>query len=324
MRRMHYCLIVFICILVVTLGQIHRTGHHKYKHKELNNDHYCSNEKCLRPVTGYSQEVWTYSLLSAFAVGLSGVLPIFIISVDSNVVDTNGSPSSFLKLLLGFSVGGLLGDVFLHLLPEAYDNCKTGDAAEIRSIGINVLLGLMFCLFIEKLAYNAIKSSTVNGWLNLLANFMDNFTHGLAVAGSFAVSLNGGIMTTCVILLHEVPHELGDFAILLRSGFSRWDAGKAQFITGFGGMCGAVFGLMCESMELAGQKTSFLLPFTSGCFINVALVTIVPDLIEESDLKESLKQILSMIIGISVMWYVSIYLDAHNLDFTNLPILTST
>lgn len=318
-------LLFLLCLFVN--AQIHRANHHKYKQRDIVNNYYCdeNEEVCSQPVFGYSREVWTLSILSAFLVGLSGVLPIFIISTNSSVILTDGSPSSFLKLLLGFSVGGLLSDVFLHLLPEAYNHCNIHNDGEIRSVGIYVLLGLMFCLFIEKLAYNSSdpESSSVNGWLNLMANFMDNFTHGLAVAGSYTISINGGIMTTIVILLHEIPHEIGDFAILIRSGFSRWDAGKAQLLTGLGGMCGAIFGLLCESIESAGDKTSMILPFISGCFINVALVTIVPDLLQESNPVESFKQIISIITGICVMWCVAIYLDEHNLDVSNLYKLSS-
>ncbi len=61
-------------------------------------------------------------------------------------------------------------------------------------------------------------SPQVTGYLNLLANGIDNFTHGLAVAGSFLVSTRVGLLTTAAILLHEIPHEVADFAILLRAG----------------------------------------------------------------------------------------------------------
>lgn len=78
------------------------------------------------------------------------------------------------------------------------------------------------------------------GYLNLLMNFLDNFTHGLSVGGSFLISFRVGVLSTFTILVHEIPHEVGDFAILLRSGFSRWDAARAQFITAGGGIVGAL------------------------------------------------------------------------------------
>lgn len=68
---------------------------------------------------------------------------------------------------------------------------------------------------------NGMSSRQVTGYLNLLANSIDNFTHGLAVAGSFLVSTRVGILTTAAILLHEIPHEVADFAILLRAGMFR-------------------------------------------------------------------------------------------------------
>ncbi len=81
------------------------------------------------------------------------------------------------------------------------------------------------------------------GYLNLLANFIDNLTHGAAIGGSFAVSPLVGATTLAGIIIHEIPHEMGDFAILLKSGFDRWQATKAQIITGLGGVLGASIAL---------------------------------------------------------------------------------
>lgn len=69
---------------------------------------------------------------------------------------------------------------------------------------------------------------------------VDNFTHGLSVGGAFLVSLRLGFLTTFAILVHEIPHEVGDFAILLKSGFTRWDAAKGQILTAGGGLLGSL------------------------------------------------------------------------------------
>jgi zinc transporter 13 len=142
----------------------------------------------------------------------------------------------------------------------------------------------------------------VTGYLNLLANGIDNFTHGLAVAGSFLVSTRVGLLTTAAILLHEIPHEVADFAILLRAGihifsvvvvissvfiavrlikqrpsfvgFGRWDAAKAQLGTATIGIAGAMTALISNGSDLAdGRITSWILPFTAGGFLHIALVT---------------------------------------------------
>ena len=85
------------------------------------------------------------------------------------------------------------------------------------SIGLWLICGIIAFLFIEKLS----NSKKVIGYLNLLANCIDNFIHGLAVASSFLRSFKLGLTTLFAILVHEIPHEFGDFAILLNSGFSR-------------------------------------------------------------------------------------------------------
>lgn len=123
----------------------------------------------------------------------------------------------------------------------------------------------------------------IAGYLNLLANGIDNFTHGLAVAASFLVGTKVGLLTTAAIIIHEIPHEIGDFAILIKSGFSKWDAVKAQIATASIGIMGAIFTLTASSLDSVDQKTSWILPFTCGGFLNIALVTILPDLLQEKN-----------------------------------------
>ena len=137
------------------------------------------------------------------------------------------------------------------------------------------------------------------GYLNLLMNFLDNFTHGLSVGGSFLISFRVGVLSTFTILVHEIPHEVGDFAILLRSGFSRWDAARAQLITASGGIVGALAAVFFSSgLE---KRTSWILPLTAGGFIHIGLVTILPDLLKETNTKESLKQFGALLFGVIVM-----------------------
>lgn len=99
---------------------------------------------------------------------------------------------------------------------------------------------------IAKSAEKKEKAKHISGYLNLLANSIDNFTHGLAVGGAFLVSFRLGALTTLAILVHEIPHEVGDFAILLRSGFNRWDAARAQLLTAGGGIFGALVAVICS------------------------------------------------------------------------------
>ncbi len=357
-------------------------------------------------------EAWVFALLATTLVGMTGIFPL-LLPMDVGPATNNKEGAAKFKCLLSFAVGGLLGDVFFHLLPEAWSHVPPDDHVGQVSIGLWVICGIFAFLVLEKMfgdddeaekqdaesvnppgetpkapdpekyplpnksaptptpaqgnghilpkngsksrkrrktqenGHVRIKDTEANGWtastkhalkhnnnhngyiqavdhqkveckeskvkvtgyLNLLANFIDNFTHGLAVAGSFLVSKKCGVLTTAAILLHEVPHEIGDFAILLRSGFDRWRAAKAQVCTATGGLCGALLALMSESAEKAGDSAAWILPFTSGGFLNIALVTVLPDLLEETNPREAVKQILCLLFGIGIMGAVNLVVD---------------
>lgn len=141
----------------------------------------------------------------------------------------------------------------------------------------------------------------MTGYLNLIANGIDNFAHGLAVAGSFLVSYRTGMLTTGAVLLHEIPHEIGDFAILLKSGFSRKEAAHAQLYTAGIGLAGALFTLFLGTSEILGGFHVYILGFTAGGFLNIALVSILPDLLKEDDPTRSVGQLVALLLGTATM-----------------------
>lgn len=313
---------------------------------------------------------WIGSVAGSMLVGLSGIVPLLVfpdpskLKEDSSSVPLEQSPS--FRLLLSFAVGGLLGDVFLHLLPEAWHLIRIGkDSGQGQvQLGMWLIAGLFAFALLERLLsstaeaaednesgdgqqedvdsdtqnnndpdeqrckerkelkmkkhstssslnpFHGMSSKQVTGYLNLLANGIDNFTHGLAVAGSFLVSTRVGLLTTAAILLHEIPHEVADFAILLRAGFGRWDAAKAQLGTATIGIAGAMTALISNGTDLAdGRITSWILPFTAGGFLHIALVTVVPELLEESHPKQSFLQVLFVLAGIAATAGVSLIVD---------------
>uniref|UniRef100_A0A6B2FA02 Zinc transporter ZIP13 n=1 Tax=Bothriechis nubestris TaxID=1766655 RepID=A0A6B2FA02_9SAUR len=305
-------------------------------------------------------DAWICSLIGSLMVGLSGVLPLLFVPLETGAALKSEEGSHRMKQLLSFAVGGLLGNVFLHLLPEAWAYTCSAAAGEGQSfqqqklLGLWVIIGLLTFLSLQKMfpysekqgSANLInnckpvtertvngsfsrqeanapvqrkKSSTahcngsshllsssaqkikMSGYLNLLANTIDNFTHGLAVAASFLVSRKVGLLTTLAILLHEIPHEMGDFVILLRAGFDRWSAAKLQLSTALGGILGACFAICTQSPKGTGETIAWILPFTSGGFLYIALVNVVPDLLEEKNLWNSVQQVFCLCAGIVVM-----------------------
>lgn len=304
-------------------------------------------------LSGERLDTWICSLLGSLMVGLSGVFPLLVIPLEMGATLRSEAGARRLKWLLSFALGGLLGNVFLHLLPEAWAyTCSSSLSGERQSLqqqqqlGLWVIAGFLTFLALEKMFLDSkeheganqapskdpaaavlnggrylaqpaaepglsavVRSIKVSGYLNLLANTIDNFTHGLAVAASFLVSKKIGLLTTMAILLHEIPHEVGDFAILLRAGFDRWSAAKLQLSTALGGLLGACFAICTQSPKGVEETVAWILPFASGGFLYIALVNVLPDLLEEDDPWHSLQQVLLLCAGIVVMVLFSLFVE---------------
>ena len=238
--------------------------------------------------SNYYQQAFYAAICSAL-VGLTGLVPIFFLPVNFH------SNSEDFRFLLSFAVGGLLGDVFLHLLPEALASAQ--DHSDFSIIGCVTLFGLLVFTITEKL----LQSQYSTGYLNLIANCIDNFNHGLAVGGAFLISTKVGFVTTGCILIHEIPHEVGDFAILIKSGFNREEAAKAQFTTAFVGIFGALFALALDF----GILSFFIVPFTCGGFLHISLVSVMPELLESQDITDFIKVLSGISLGTLTMMLVS-------------------
>ncbi|XP_011194121.2 protein catecholamines up [Zeugodacus cucurbitae] len=144
----------------------------------------------------------------------------------------------------------------------------------------------------------------ITGYLNLAADFAHNFTDGLAIGASYLAGNSIGIVTTITILLHEVPHEIGDFAILIKSGCTKRQAMLLQLVTALGAVAGTALALLGASGE--GGSTAWVLPFTAGGFIYIATVSVLPELLEESTkLGQSIKEIVAMLIGVGLMIFIA-------------------
>ncbi|KAL7287849.1 hypothetical protein TKK_0017917 [Trichogramma kaykai] len=145
----------------------------------------------------------------------------------------------------------------------------------------------------------------VAGYLNLAADFLHNFTDGLAIGASYLAGNSIGYVTTFTILLHEVPHEIGDFAILVQSGCSKKKAMMLQLITALGALLGTYISLLVGGMgDLA---TGWILPFTAGGFIYIATVSVIPELLADTSFWQSVKEILALIVGVYMMVLVAEY-----------------
>ncbi|KAH7035702.1 ZIP zinc transporter-domain-containing protein [Microdochium trichocladiopsis] len=174
-------------------------------------------------------------------------------------------------------------------------------------------------------------SVKLGGYLNLIADFTHNITDGLAMSASFYASPTIGATTTVAVFFHEIPHEVGDFALLVQSGFSKRAAMGAQFVTALGALLGTLIGIAVQ--ELGGNsKTAaagaapmgmteglwgtsltwgdMLLPFTAGTFLYVGTVSVIPELLETGpnkalELRKMVQQFAAVAVGAGIMLYIS-------------------
>ena len=144
----------------------------------------------------------------------------------------------------------------------------------------------------------------VAGYLNLAADAFHNFTDGLAIGSGYLAGQKIGLLTTVMILFHEIPHEVGDFAILIQSGVSKWDAIRLQLVTAIAAMLGCIVALLGAGEAAAA---AFILPFTAGGFIYIATVSVIPELLTGSSLKQSLMEIVALLVGVFIMVIITWY-----------------
>merc|ERR1712241_887077 len=145
----------------------------------------------------------------------------------------------------------------------------------------------------------------VAGYLNLAADCFHNFTDGLAVGASFLAGESIGMITTLTILFHEIPHEIGDFAILIQSGVPRGRAIALQLLTALGALTGCLVSLILGgAVEGAASIT---LPFTAGGFIYIATVSVIPELLEGATFKQSVMEVVALLMGVLMMVIIAQY-----------------
>ena len=128
---------------------------------------------------------------------------------------------------------------------------------------------------------------------------MHNFIDGLAIAAGFIVSYPVGIATTLAVALHEIPQELGDFAVLVYGGFGRMRALTFNFISAITAILGGVTGYFASSV--LADSIVYLLPFAAGNFIYIAAADLIPEIKHQVSLRRSVVHFGVFIIGIAIM-----------------------
>lgn len=232
--------------------------------------------------------VWAIS--ASIVVSLISLVGILSLWVKDRWLD------KILIILIGFAAGGLIGGALLHLLPEALES------SPYNIVFLYLVLGFIFFFILEKYLYwrhchNGICEIHTFTYLNLIGDGIHNLSDGLVIGVSFIVNINFGIITTLVIIFHEIPQEIGDFGVLIYGGFNKFKALLFNFISALTCIIGTIVGYFF-SVNIE-NFSPFLLPFTAGGFIYIAACDLIPELHKQPDLKKSTFSMLAFLGGIS-------------------------
>ncbi len=241
--------------------------------------------------------IWLYSIISVFIVSLVSFSGILTLSIKKEKL------KNFLIYFVSFSAGALLGDVFIHLLPEVIEEYSN----YVSLIFIYVLAGILASFLLEKIicwrhCHLPITKNHIHqfAWMNLWGDFFHNFIDGLTIAAAFLLNIPAGIATVLAVIFHEIPQEIGDFGVLLHGGFKVKKALLLNFLTALTALLGGIVGLLLNNK--IENLTLFLIPFAAGNFIYIASSDLIPELHKETKIKKGLIQIITFLLGICVMY----------------------
>lgn len=256
-----------------------------------------------------------YVLASTTLVSLVSLVGIATLALNRNFLNKS------LFVLIALASGALLGDVFFHLLPETIEH--NGFTALTSLL---ILTGFLSFFLLEKLFiwhhHHLLETPEDHkkkdhshpceiGFINLLGDGIHNFADGMLIAASFLVDPIVGVGTTVAVLLHEIPQEIGDFGVLIHSGFTVKKALFFNFLTALAAVAGA---LLVLSFGAQAQSVSeFLIPFTIGSFLYIAAGDLIPELKKQGTIKHSLVQFVALLVGIAAM-YGLLWVEAPHLE----------
>jgi len=225
-------------------------------------------------------------------MGLVAVLGVLALLIKKNLLE------KILGYLVAFSAGSLLSGAFFHLLAESLDVLSAQTAFIYMFIGF-----ILFFLTERILHWHHCHDGHCDvhavSYLILIGDSFHNFIDGLIIATSFFVSVPFGIVTSILIIGHEIPQELGDFGILVFGGFSKTKALIFNSVSQFTGVLGGLVGyILAGTVE---QIIPFMLPFAAGGFIYIGASDLIPELHKEPQLWKSLNSFGIFLIGILFM-----------------------
>jgi zinc and cadmium transporter len=220
--------------------------------------------------------------------------------------------ANWVPTLVSYAVGALLGAAFLDLLPHIFR-----ETTHPERTAAFVLAGILVFFMLEKLLlwrhhhhHSAEEQAAAeeemrhtghdhgrSGWMIVFGDSFHNFTDGVIIAGAFIADVKLGVVTSLAIIAHEIPQEIGDFLVLLHSGFGRAKALFWNAVSGLSAVVGGVIG--CLALSVITGWIPEILAFAAASMIYVAVADLIPGLHRKTGFRDSLMQVIFIGLGVA-------------------------
>ena len=249
-------------------------------------------------------------LAATFLGGLLSLLAAAVIALNARITQV--------PILVSYAVGTLLGAVFLEILPEAF-----GRTENLQTTAATVLFGILLFFVLEKLVlwrhchvehceahdpHHPVTDEGRSGMMIMIGDTFHNFVDGVLIAAAFLTNTDLGIVTALAIIAHEVPQEVGDFLILLHSGFTRVQAFAFNALSSAAMIAGGA--LAYFALQTTQGLVSPLLGLAAASMLYVSVADLIPGLHRRPELHATVQQVILIALGVATIWLVGEF--SHN------------
>ncbi len=221
------------------------------------------------------------------------------------------APAGWVPALVSFAIGSLLGAAFLEILPHA-----VASAADLQALFATVLAGILGFFVLEKLVlwrhyhigdwdghdHQDPNDRGRSGMMIIIGDGFHNFVDGILIAAAFLQSTELGVVTALAIIAHEIPQEIGDFVILLHSGYGKLTALALNLLSSLAMLVGALVAYF--ALRAAQDWISTVLALAAASMIYVAVADLIPGLHRRPELRATAQQVVLIALGVALIWLV--------------------
>lgn len=238
--------------------------------------------------------IWIYALISIAVISTMSLIGLTTITLS------NTNLERFTKPMVSVAVGVMLGNAFIHMIPEAFEKLGHGN-----TVPLLVIAGVFLFFIIERMLHCRHECAKPHdshdiGLMSLVADMLENFVDGVVVGASYLISVETGIAVTIAVLVHEIPTEMSDFSVLVHSGFDR----KRALLLNVASSVTAFIGVIL-ALSIGGSVQNFaayVLPVAAGCFTYLAAGGLIPRFLQTTSMRGSFWHLILMALGVAAMY----------------------